>query len=87
MRTVKEYITSIEDKVIEIKEIVNNLQVDLSEIKQGISFLKDAQAGNWEITDDQMIFYALDGSELMRFDLYNRNGQKTSRNVVKRIKV
>jgi len=87
MRTVKDYITNIEKKVIEIDEIVKKLKLDFEEIKINLKLLVDIQMGNWEITDTQMIFYDLEGNEIMRFNLYNRLGNKTNKNVTKRVKI
>ena len=59
----------------------------LLHVTDTLQTLIDAQMGNWEITNNQMIFYRVDGSELMRFDLYDKDGNKTSFGVVKRVRV
>ena len=43
--------------------------------------------GNWEIKDNQMIFYDLEGKELVRYDLLDKSGLPTEIAVAKRVKV
>jgi len=59
----------------------------LLHITDTLKTLIDVQMGNWEIKNKQMIFYKVDGSELMRFDLYDKDGNKTTFGVVKRVRV
>ena len=59
----------------------------LLHVTNTIKTLIDAQLGNWEIKNNQMIFYKTDNSELTRFDLYDKDGKKTTFGVVKRERV
>lgn len=52
-----------------------------------LSTILDVNQGDWEISGTQMIFYRRDGSELMRFDLKDNNGQASASSVFKREKV
>jgi hypothetical protein len=47
----------------------------------------DIEAGNWKIENNQMIFYKIDGSELMRFDLFDKNGNPSENDVFERRRV
>ena len=49
--------------------------------------LIDAQLGNWSIENNQMIFYRTNGEELMRFNLYDKDGHLTTFEVMKRERV
>lgn len=49
--------------------------------------LLDIGQGDWQVVDNQMIFFKRDGTELMRFDLKNRAGSPAESNVFKRSKV
>ncbi len=59
----------------------------LLHIKETLKRLIDAQFGNWEIKDKQMIFYKVNGEELMRFDLYDKEGKRTTFGAVRRERV
>ena len=48
--------------------------------------LIEFQFGNWEIKDNKMYFYDLDGNELAVFNLYDKNGNLSEINVFKREK-
>lgn len=49
--------------------------------------LLDVNQGNWEIANNQMVFYKIDGSELMRFNLYDKNNVASEENVYKRTRI
>jgi len=52
----------------------------------GVGKILQIEKGNWEIKGSTMIFYAADGTtELMKFDLKDRNGLPTERDVYKRM--
>lgn len=78
-----------EEGYVQIKVTYENQTVaeGLLHITDTFKTLIDAQMGNWEIKENQMIFYKVDGSELMRFDLYDKDGNKTTFGVVKRVRV
>lgn len=56
----------------------------LEAIHTSVEEIIDIQKGNWEIKGTQMIFYRRDGSELMRFNLLDNNGNSTTHKVFKR---
>lgn len=47
------------------------LQVD-------VDFIKQVEAGKWEITNNQMVFYNTSGAEVMRFNLFDINNLPTN---------
>jgi hypothetical protein len=57
------------------------------DILEKVNILLDVEQGDWEIKDNQMIFYDRDGDELMRFDLLDSSGDPTETSVYKREKV
>ena len=67
---------------------VNTAKLDIiSEIQLNrdlINELLDVEEGNWSIQNNQMIFYKRDGTELMRFNLFDNNNQPTETSVYKR---
>jgi hypothetical protein len=48
--------------------------------------LTNTDVGNWEMKDNQMIMYNLQGEEVARYDLFDARGKPTMVNVVKREK-
>jgi hypothetical protein len=56
-------------------------------LKQYLRDFMDIEAGNWKIENKQMIFYRIDGSEMMRFDLYDKYGNPAEINVFERRRV
>ena len=51
----------------------------------GVGKILKIEKGNWEIKGNQMIFYDTDGTtELYKFDLKNKSGTPTERDVYKR---
>ena len=75
--TTKEHILYIEQKLSDIEDIV-------SDIKDIVTDLKNMQFGNWEVKDNQMLFYDLDGNLLTVYNLYNKKGKPSEVNVYKR---
>ena len=67
--------------------IYDDLQQAITTANGKLNTILDIEQGTWEIKNEQMIFYAVDGSELMRFNLYDKNGQPTSTAVFKRERV
>ena len=47
------------------------LQVD-------VDFIKQVEAGKWEISNNQMVFYDTLGVEVLRFNLFDINGDPTN---------
>jgi len=60
----------------------------LMTIASDVDFIKSVQNGRWKIINNQMIFYKDDNiTEIMRFNLFDINGNLTMRNVAERRKV
>lgn len=58
------------------------------QISTDVKFVRDIEGGKWEITNNQMIFYAEDNiTEIARFNLYNENGVLSNTNIFSRIKL
>jgi len=71
-----------------IKEDIIGLSGDVSgELGSIRQVIEDVQLGNWQIKDTQLIMNNVDGSELARFDLYDKNGNSTDSNVFSRVRV
>ena len=66
--------------------LVDNRQ-ETEYLKEYLALFYDIEAGNWKIENNQMIFYKIDGSELMRFDLFDRDGNPSESNVFERRRV
>jgi hypothetical protein len=49
-----------------------------------IATLIHTETGKWKILNNQLIFYKTTGEELMRFNLYDEDGNLTETNVVER---
>jgi hypothetical protein len=69
--------TSVYDEII----------TKLSTITDMLNVLLDVEQGNWRIENNQMIFFKRDGTELMRFNLYDKNGNLTETAVFQRVRV
>jgi hypothetical protein len=52
-----------------------------------VSSTFETESGNWKITGNQMLFYKEDGTELMRFNLFDKAGNPTETNVYERVRV
>ena len=55
--------------------------------KDLIDLLLKAETGNWEIKDNQWIYYDKDGNELFKFNLYDKDGKPSETNVYKRVRI
>lgn len=51
------------------------------------AFTKEFTAGKWHILNNQMIFYKSDGTELIRFNLFNEDGTPAMEDIFKRVPV
>jgi hypothetical protein len=56
-------------------------------LQEDISLLVDIDSGNWEIVNNQMIFKNTDNIEILKFDLFNSVGIKSSRGITKRTRI
>ena len=56
-------------------------------IKKLAKDIYDAKLGNWEIVDNKFIIYRDDGTELVRFALYDEYGKPSTTNVHKRERI
>ena len=50
-----------------------------------ITFLKAIEGGDWEVVNNQMIFYNASHVEVVRFNLYDSSGQPAMERVYKRL--
>jgi hypothetical protein len=56
-------------------------------LQEDIDILSSIEMGNWEITGSQMIFKDEVGIEIMRFNLFDKNGVASETEVFKRVRV
>lgn len=87
MKTIKEYILELERRLENMERAYEELAQTTREIKAIVKELKNMQFGNWEIKNKQMIFYDLDGNELAKFNLFDKNGEPSEINVFARRRV
>ena len=73
-----EYIYKIEVEFVKYVRVVVE--------KNLLSKLYNHTFGNWEIKNNQMIFYDLEGKELVKFDLFNSDGEPAEFGIVKRVR-
>ena len=68
---------------------IDDMMTKLNNIEDVTDDLIDIEKGNWVIntSSKQMIFYRQDGTELMRFNLYDEFGNLSTNNVYRREKV
>lgn len=76
-----------ESAIGDIGSVIDIIANDISDIKVDIGTILDVQTGNWEIKNNQMIFYKANGIELMRFNLRDKQGTLSEDRVFKREKV
>ena len=60
---------------------------DRATVLTALADIKDVEKGGWEIVGTQMIFKRENGTELMRFNLFNEAGIASNRDVFKRVRV
>lgn len=64
------------------------MQSNQEAMLSSLVFLMNERGGGWEIKEKQMIFYKEDNeTEIMRFNLFNKNGEPAEKNVYKRERV
>jgi len=81
-------VQDIEDKIDIIDTNVDTVVADVATIKIDVAFLKQLESGNWEILNNQMIFYDTDGvTPLRTYNLFNRLGVPADVDTYKREKV
>ena len=67
---------------------VTPLVTAINNMSSSIQFLVDAEGGRWRILNNQMVFYKSDNStEIMRFDLFDDQGNPSSDAVFERRRV
>lgn len=71
----------------DINDAKNSIVSEIRLNRDLINEILDVEEGNWEIKDNQMIFYRRDGTELIRFNLYDKLGNLTELNAYKRQRV
>jgi hypothetical protein len=81
-------VQDIEAKIDIIDTNVDTVVADVATIKLDVAFLKQYESGNWEIVNNQMIFYDTDGvTPLRTYNLFNRLGAPADVDTYKREKV
>jgi len=70
-----------------VVEAKNDIVVEIHSNKELIDLLLKVETGNWEIKDNQWIYYDDAGNELFRFNLYDKSGKPSEINVYKREKI
>lgn len=71
-------VTAVNGQLQNLKISQDNLQSEITIIKDDIEFIKQIESGRWKInkSTSEMIFYKDDNTtEIMRFKLYNEFGQ------------
>ena len=61
--------------------------VDVKRVNSFFDKLYHHAFGNWEIKNNKMYFYDLDGNILAVYELYDKRGNPTDKAIFKRIKV
>jgi len=84
MKTIKDYILELEDRLQNMEDAYNELKATTQDIKAIVTDIKNLEFGNWEIKNNQMFFYDLEGAELAKFDLFDKFGKPSEINVFKR---
>lgn len=86
MKTIKEYILDLDKRLKDMEDAYNDIKDKIDEIKNIVTDLKNLEFGNWQIKDNQMIFFDLDGNELAKYNLYDKAGNPNDTYVFKREK-
>jgi len=68
-------------------DTLKTISDQLDAAQTNVDELLDIEEGKWEIVNNQMIFYRRNGTELMRFNLYDASNNPTMTKVYKRVKV
>jgi hypothetical protein len=75
---------------VDLTPVTNQLNImedKLDDININIHRLLDIQEGNWKILDYQMVFYTRTGQELLRYNLFDKEGTLSDVEVFSREKV
>jgi hypothetical protein len=59
----------------------------LKGIDTDVDFLLNTQLGSWELIDNKMIFYTIDGAVLTEYNLYDENNKPSLENVARRERI
>jgi len=86
MKTIKEYILDLEERLTKMEVAYNEMIDIVKDIQIKVTDLKNMQFGNWEIKDNKMFFYDLDGNILAEFNLFDKANKPTETRVFKRLK-
>jgi len=84
MKTLKDYILDLEERLEKMEVAYNEMVNIVKDTNIKVNELKNMEFGNWEIKDNQMIFYDLDGNILTVFNLLDKYGNPTETHVYKR---
>jgi len=86
MKTIKEYILDLEERLEKMEVAYNEMIEIVKDTNLKVTDLKNMQFGNWEIKDNKMYFYDLEGNILAEYDLYDKSNNPTEVAVTKRVK-
>jgi len=87
MKTIKEYILDLEERLTKMEVAYNEMIEIVKDTNIKVNELKNMEFGNWEIKNNQMIFYDLNGNILTKFNLLDKYNRPTEDHVYKREKV
>lgn len=71
----------------DVQDFTDDDRVKMQDIINNLNILLEIEQGDWEIKNNQMIFYSVYGYELMKFNLYNKDGLPSETNVYKRERI
>ena len=79
---------SYPDTIESINVVEESIESTVQTIKDKVNSIQEIESGEWEIINNQMIFYDSSGTvEIMRFDLLDQDGKPSMVNVFKRKRV
>jgi len=70
----------------DVQDFTDDDRVKMQDIINNLNILLDIEQGDWEVRGNQMIFYTRQGTELMRFNLFDNLDRPTNINVFKRLR-
>lgn len=66
---------------------IDNIQTDIAAMQTDVAFMKAIEEGEWKIESNQMIFYDNASVEVLRVNLFDKDGNPTMENVYRRVPV
>jgi len=88
VQSVAEKSDQIQADVRSTRRHVDNTKKEVDSTKKEVEFIRSIEGGRWRILNNQMIFFGADNkTEVARFELLDKNGKPTERNVMERRRV